>query len=675
MNKRREFTQRELINKMDSMTELFNQTEEDEFDTGIRWCTYYGMFYPNGGAYAHAAVQIPHTQTILQPVLECGFRQEKSWANWITDAMGEDKPHFQQLVGDQCTFQQFEPAFQQWCSNSGWHSLCPNELIWAILETDASTKREELLGTVMLQPSEEGWNLSFFIKKSATRKRHATNAAIAAVKWLKDHVGIFKHSVRADGKEAAVPSVILLDHDESNLASAGTVRNVLEECGGKRVADSTTSTGKIQCNYLVDLLATDLATAADAADLPSTDGEEEIVSRTMDWGYCHAVALKEDQKKAIRTQIEGKLLQLIGVDVLELLGVALLSQYVMVMLEKGRSMRSMQEQLTEVTGEPESTQFWEWFHDRLREVEPKCEERMAGEVPKGDREVERVRLLHISDTHSMHGQIEEQHPMPEADVLIHTGDFTDCGSAREIEDFNRWLGEIKEQKGYKHIIVIFGNHEWERPMKFSCSTREYAKQMLPNATVLEHEEVEACGIRIYGSAWCPLHRAGCQDGVAHRFDEIPDDVDILLTHGAAHGIFDRLEGGWGHWGSSETLRTHIERAKPKVHLFGHIHEQRGTWSRDSLEEAFQGGVEYQPAPGEEWETFPPPPKSYPCQLISCNAMKNHPGLEGRQSHIAGRARLILAEREMMHADEQAAAGGWRFSLPSPSPSCGVASPA
>merc|ERR1712216_454504 len=134
------------------------------------------------------------------------------------------------------------------------------------------------------------------------------------------------------------------------------------------------------------------------------------------------------------------------------------------------------------------------------------------------------------------------------------------------------------------------------------------------------------------------------------FDEIPKDVDILLTHGPPHGILDRLEGSWGHWGSSQVLLQEIKRKRPKVHLFGHLHEQRGHWTH-APGQPFEGGVEYEAEPGVKWETFRPPPSDYPCELIACTAMKNHPGLEGQSSHIAGPGRLILAE---------GVPGAWRF---------------
>lgn len=277
-----------------------------------------------------------------------------------------------------------------------------------------------------------------------------------------------------------------------------------------------------------------------------------------------------------------------------------------------------------------------------------------------------VRILHLSDTHGMHRSIENNFPLPPADILVHTGDFTDNGRKSEFADFDKWLATLRSR--YPHIVVCIGNHEYNGFLydKGCAATREaqsagkdwfrpsgkLQKSLLPHAThVLEHETAEIRGLRFYGSSWCAWHYADAPGDAAkgpegaHRFDEIPPHVDVLLTHGAPRGILDRMEDTSCHWGSSKSLRAAIERTKPKVHLFGHIHEQRGVWHRMPGAGAYSGGVEYMPRPGTKWRTFPPPKASYPCELISCNAMANHPDLEGVDEHkIAGPARLIVATR-------------------------------
>lgn len=295
-----------------------------------------------------------------------------------------------------------------------------------------------------------------------------------------------------------------------------------------------------------------------------------------------------------------------------------------------------------------------------------------------------VRILHLSDTHGLHRTIEDDFPLPPADILVHTGDFTDRGLKKEFADFDKWLASLRSR--YAHIVVCYGNHEYTGFLydQACAATHEATSQgrdwfkpngrlqkaLLPNAThVLEHEEVELCGVRFFGSSWCCWHYADTPgdakrgpEGV-HRFGEIPRNVDVLLTHGAPHGVFDRMEETSSHWGSSKSLRLAIEAKRPKAHFFGHIHEQRGMWLKGE-DGKYVGGVEYQAEAGKRWHSFQPPPSTYPCELVSCNAMKNHPELEGvTLERIAGPARLIIATRD-------APGQPWRFSAKAFAPTHG-----
>ena len=78
-----------------------------------------------------------------------------------------------------------------------------------------------------------------------------------------------------------------------------------------------------------------------------------------------------------------------------------------------------------------------------------------------------VRILHISDTHGLHESIEERFPLPAADVLIHTGDFTDMGSVQEVKQFDGWLATLRgppspapsppvNTKGYSGTYLAMG---------------------------------------------------------------------------------------------------------------------------------------------------------------------------------------------------------------------------
>ncbi|MEZ9368718.1 metallophosphatase domain-containing protein [Shewanella sp. 10N.286.51.B2] len=171
----------------------------------------------------------------------------------------------------------------------------------------------------------------------------------------------------------------------------------------------------------------------------------------------------------------------------------------------------------------------------------------------------------ISDTHGMYRQIE----VPDADVFIHAGDITKSGKLEELNDFNAWLTELP----HRYRIVIAGNHD-----RVFESNPIQARAAMTNAVYLEDEEVTICGIKFYGSPWQPwfLNWAfNLQRGaeIQQKWDRIPDDTDVLITHGPAYRHLDEnLEGK--HVGCNDLLSA-VQRVKPQFHVCGHIHEGYG----------------------------------------------------------------------------------------------------
>ncbi len=183
-----------------------------------------------------------------------------------------------------------------------------------------------------------------------------------------------------------------------------------------------------------------------------------------------------------------------------------------------------------------------------------------------------MKIIHVSDTHGIFSQIN----MPNGDLLIHSGDWTNVGSIKEIIQFNAALGKIKDK--FKHgIILVPGNHDWlaERDPSL-CRT------LLTNATVLIDQEITIEDIRIYGSPHSP---AFCNwafnlprgPAIRSKWDMIPNGIDILITHGPPMGVRDwvmRQNGVIEHLGCEELLEA-VLRVRPQFHLFGHIHYANG----------------------------------------------------------------------------------------------------
>lgn len=174
-------------------------------------------------------------------------------------------------------------------------------------------------------------------------------------------------------------------------------------------------------------------------------------------------------------------------------------------------------------------------------------------------------IVLISDTHSLHRQVE----IPHSDILIHAGDITNKGSLEDVEDFNQWLGDLP----HKHKIIIAGNHDF-------CFEKQNndARALLTNGIYLQDELIEILNLKIYGSPWQPWFfdwAFNLPRGVElkKKWDLIPENTDILVTHGPPYGILDKTKQN--KMVGCEELSKRIEFIQPKYHIFGHIHEDYG----------------------------------------------------------------------------------------------------
>lgn len=194
-----------------------------------------------------------------------------------------------------------------------------------------------------------------------------------------------------------------------------------------------------------------------------------------------------------------------------------------------------------------------------------------------------MRIILISDTHGQGKSVQ----IPFGDMLIHAGDLTPSGASSEVDAAAKWLASLP----HRHKIVIAGNHD----LLFEGSPAQ-ATTLLRNAgvTYLQDAGVTVEGLSIYGSPWQPeyMHWAFNvpRGKLAKYWDQIPSGLDILVTHGPPYGILDQrippgkrrfapweeeeVFAGSDHVGCEELLAA-VERARPRVHVFGHIHRGYG----------------------------------------------------------------------------------------------------
>jgi len=180
------------------------------------------------------------------------------------------------------------------------------------------------------------------------------------------------------------------------------------------------------------------------------------------------------------------------------------------------------------------------------------------------------RIVCLSDTHGRHASL----AVPEGDVLVHAGDFSMNGRPEEIERFDRWLAGLP----HAHKVVIAGNHDF-----LFEHEPERARGLLTSAHYLCDELVELDGLRLFGSPWQPWFHDWAFNlprgpALAAKWARIPAGVDVLVTHGPPHGILDRTVHGEAV--GCEDLTLALARVRPRVHVFGHIHEGHGRLERD-----------------------------------------------------------------------------------------------
>lgn len=207
----------------------------------------------------------------------------------------------------------------------------------------------------------------------------------------------------------------------------------------------------------------------------------------------------------------------------------------------------------------------------------------------------KLRFVAISDTHSQHHSLK----IPDGDVLIHCGDFTNHGSFAEVQSFAKWF----LAQPHKHKVLVPGNHDmimdknyyrsyWNDWSHTKESTSEaFALFAAENVHVLLDSGVEVEGVKLYGSPHVPQHTAWKTafneqpEDLPKYWKKIPDDVDVLLTHSPPAGKLDREPFG-DRGGCAHLLEEVQQRIKPKYHIFGHIHSDWGA----EVDEPVEGGT-------------------------------------------------------------------------------------
>ena len=181
-----------------------------------------------------------------------------------------------------------------------------------------------------------------------------------------------------------------------------------------------------------------------------------------------------------------------------------------------------------------------------------------------------MKIVAFSD---LHWRVNELQSVPEADVLVYAGDWCYGDTIKTTIVFASKLKSFKA----KHKIVVAGNHD-----TIAESNPALVQSILKENGIiyLQDTGITIDGINFWGSPWTPEFNNWAfmkEDRLLkYKWDKIPKNTDVLITHGPPYSILDKVE--YYRSVGSETLESSVLTKKPKIHIFGHIHEGYGKMS-------------------------------------------------------------------------------------------------
>ena len=196
-----------------------------------------------------------------------------------------------------------------------------------------------------------------------------------------------------------------------------------------------------------------------------------------------------------------------------------------------------------------------------------------------------MKILHISDTHGF----EYKHPI-DADLIIHSGDCSNYKdpyrNEHEVRTFIEWYSKLPGIK-----IYVAGNHDTSigkgliREIDFIDAGIIY----------LQDTQVTINGFKIHGTPWTKLFHYWAfmlpEDKLEDIWNMIPQDTDILISHGPPYDIRDSsyINKFNTEKCGSTTLANRIQTIKPKLVCFGHIHSSQHIKNNGI---SIQDGIQY-----------------------------------------------------------------------------------
>jgi len=188
-----------------------------------------------------------------------------------------------------------------------------------------------------------------------------------------------------------------------------------------------------------------------------------------------------------------------------------------------------------------------------------------------------MKIVFFSDPHGWH----DDFTLPEVDIAICAGDITLSGLRTQTASFMEWF----DKQPVTHKVMIAGNHDYwfdkNHPKSINYKLEDDSHlDVIPEGIIyLEDSSVTIEGIKIWGSPTTPWFGNWAFNKVPEEleayWDQIPDDADIIVTHGPCADTILDLCIRDDHRAGCPSLQKRISEIRPKVCAFGHIHEGYG----------------------------------------------------------------------------------------------------
>ncbi|KAK2169126.1 hypothetical protein LSH36_12g17005 [Paralvinella palmiformis] len=191
--------------------------------------------------------------------------------------------------------------------------------------------------------------------------------------------------------------------------------------------------------------------------------------------------------------------------------------------------------------------------------------------------------------------------IPNGDILVHSGDFFNFHNPKqELKSAMKMLDTFFKKMPHKYKIFVAGNHDLN--LEYDAADTSRIDSLLPHGIYLCDRKINLYDINFYGTPWNnSIGMSFYEQKLKSVWEKVPEDTDILITHIPPFGINDYgcnkfwdgetwicdycteanpekgpvYHGYYSHQGCPHLKEAIFSKIRPKIHLFGHVHNRNG----------------------------------------------------------------------------------------------------